>query len=295
MMNKEATRTEGRKKIRHNFLLVVLLALVLMIFGQAITDIPLSLLAWKLDLGDDVSFLFMYLSFLGIHLAILGYCAIFEKDLLRSFLSAKAGGGRGNTGRCFAIGLLLGFVMNGICILLAWLHGDLSFSVGQFRVIYLAAGLVCVCVQSGAEELVTRGYMMGALRERYPVWFAIGVNTLFFSVLHLTNPGITAISFSEIAAIGLALSLIVYYFDSFWMAVAIHTAWNFTQSLLFGLPNSGIVSQGSFLHLESARASFLYDVTFGVEGTITSVVVVAALIVAVVWLGRKQAAGTEMD
>lgn len=278
-----------RRKIRHFFLIVLFLALLMTLFGQILGDVLLSVVVMAVGgVSDDIMFLFMYLSFIGIDALVLLYCFLFEKDVFRSFLPAKAGGGRGNTGRHFALGLLLGCAMNGLCILLAWLHGDLSFSVGRFRVFYLAAGLLCVCVQSGAEELVARGYIMGAARERYPVWFAILLNTLFFTVLHLGNPGITVVALTEIAAIGLALSLIIYCFDSMWMAIAIHTAWNYTQSLLCGLPNSGIVSQGSFLHLESARTSFLYDAAFGVEGTIPSVLVSAVLIAGTVFFFRRQ-------
>ena len=152
----------------------------------------------------------------------------------------------------------------------------------------MLCALVCVCIQSGAEELVTRGYMMGALQKRYPVWVAIATNALLFAALHLGNPGVTALSILNIAAIGLALSLVMYYFGSLWMCIAVHTAWNFTQNFLFGLPNSGIVSESSFLHLEAARDSLFYNVAFGVEGTLTAVIVIAAFAVGVVLYARKK-------
>lgn len=284
-----------KKKKRHFILLVLVLAVAFIFVGQLIGFVLMDIMAHLVpNASDSVIFLFDYLAFIGIDALVLLYCAKFAKDVFRGFLSAKHGS-RGNTGKNFALGLLFGFLMNGCCILVAWLHGDLDFSVGRFELLYLLAALLCVCVQSGAEELVTRGYMLGALRQRYPVWLAIAVNALLFGALHLANPGITALSLLGIVCIGLALSFVVYYLDSIWMAIAIHTAWNFTQNFLFGLPNSGIVSQGSFLHLEAAKDSAFYDVGFGVESTVTAVLVVALFAAAVVLYARKKQAACESN
>ena len=217
------------------------------------------------------------------------YIALADKGLRPIFRSARRGGIRGNTLRNFGQGVLIGFLMNGACILVAWLHGDLHFSVGRFYPVYLIVTFLCVTIQSGAEEMITRGYIYGALRERYPVWVAVAANALLFGVLHLANPGVTVISILSIVLIGVGLSLVMLWCESLWMAVAIHTMWNFTQSILFGLPNSGIVSEGSFLHLEAARGSLLYDAAFGVEGALPAIIVELALCVWL-WLSAKKRA-----
>ena len=68
-------------------------------------------------------------------------------------------------------------------------------------------------------------------------------------------------------------SLMVYYLDSLWMAMAAHAAWNFTQNFIFGLPNSGTVYDLSIFKLNSAtaRTSLCYSVEFGVEASATAV------------------------
>ena len=278
-----------KKKKRHFILAVIGIALLLMFGGQALGEGLTALLRRLMpNASAGTVFLFHYLSFIGIDILVLVYCALCEKDIFRSFLHPKQGGSVGNTGKNFALGLLIGFLMNGICILIAWLHGDIHFYADRFRLLYMLCALVCVCIQSGAEELVTRGYMMGALQKRYPVWVAIATNALLFAALHLGNPGVTALSILNIAAIGLALSLVMYYFGSLWMCIAVHTALNFTQNFLFGLPNSGNVSESSFLHLEAARDSLFYNVAFGVEGTLTAVIVIAAFAVGIVLCARKK-------
>ena len=280
----------AKKKLKRQFFLsVIVIAFILMLVGQLIGLLLMDFIAGLIpNVSGAVLFLFQYLSFIGIDILVIVYCLLAEKPSYRGFFPQKQGGMRGNTLKNFAIGLLIGFLMNGACILIAWLHGDLDLSVGRFDFVYMVCALVAVCIQSGAEELLTRGYMMGALRERYNVWVGIVVNSLFFGVLHLMNPGITVVSVLEIVLIGFALSLIVYYLDSLWMCIAIHTAWNYTQNILFGLPNSGIVSEKSFLHLEAAKGSVFYDAVFGVEGAITSVIVTALLAVCVYLYARKK-------
>ena len=134
---------------------------------------------------------------------------------------------------------------------------------------------------------MTRGYMMGAIRDRYNVWVAAAVNSLFFGALHLLNPGITVLSFVNIVAVGLALSVVMIKLESLWFCIAMHTAWNFSQSIFFGLPNSGIVSEGSLFHLEAARGSVLYSAAFGVEGAITTTLVLLALTLCVLLAARR--------
>ena len=283
-----AETKKKRRPIRHMIWAVCLIALLIALLGQIAGDFLVGLAIKGFGITDaSTLFLFMYLSMIGVDLLVLLYTLLCERPIFRSFGRRSVPGGRGNTWKLFGIGLLAGFAMNALCILAAWLHGDIVLSVGRFRPLYLLAALVCVCVQSGAEELVTRGYMMGAIRDRYNVWVAAAVNSLFFGALHLLNPGITVLSFVNIVAVGLALSVVMIKLESLWFCIAMHTAWNFSQSIFFGLPNFGIVSEGSLFHLEAARGSVLYSAAFGVEGAITTTLVLLALTLCVLLAARR--------
>ncbi len=283
-----AETKKKRRPIRHMIWAVCLIALLIALLGQIAGDFLVGLAIKGFGITDaSTLFLFMYLSMIGVDLLVLLYTLLCERPIFRSFGRHAVPGGRGNTWKLFGVGLLAGFAMNALCILAAWLHGDIVLSVGRFRPLYLLAALVCVCVQSGAEELVTRGYMMGAIRDRYNVWVAAAVNSLFFGALHLLNPGITVLSFVNIVAVGLALSVVMIKLESLWFCIAMHTAWNFSQSIFFGLPNSGIVSEGSLFHLEAARGSVLYSAAFGVEGAITTTLVLLALTLCVLLAARR--------
>ena len=284
-----AVPAKPKKRRRHIMLVVAVVALVLMILGEILGSLILHvcLLPVK-SVSDGTAFLIdTYLGFIGIDLVVVLYCLLAEKPILHSFGSAGHGGGAGNTLRLFGLGLLAGFAMNGLCVLAAWLHGDIALSPGEMHPGYLLFALAAVCIQSTAEELLTRGYMMGALRQRYNVWVAIVFNSLFFASLHLFNPGVNALAIADIALFGFALSLVMYYMDSIWFCAAVHTAWNFTQNLIFGLPNSGIVSEASLFHLDAAHDSIFYNVGFGVESTIMAVVTECLLALCVVLWAKK--------
>ncbi|MBP5261182.1 MAG: CPBP family intramembrane metalloprotease [Clostridiales bacterium] len=278
----------NRKLKRHFWLWPILIGYGLIIAGEILSAI--IALPFKFIPGITPMWLFTidYGIFIGIVIVVLVFCFFVEKPIFKSFFPARRGGLAGNTIKEFLIGLLWGFLMNGSCILIAWLHGDLHFSVGKFMPVYLIVTFICVVIQSSAEEMVTRGYIYQAHADRYPIWFAVLANSLVFGALHLSNPGVTWLSIVEIVMSGISLSLVVYVRKSLWMAFGCHAMWNFTQSILFGLPNSGIVSEGSFLHLEAASDSIFYDTGFGVEGTFISVLSECALIAWCLWILHRR-------
>lgn len=267
----------------------VLLALVLMTVGQ-IAGAFLEYIPF-LNKGKIAITALFYLEFIGIWAVTLAYLALTRKN--RPILQTLWRKPSGNTVRNLLIGLLIGFGMNSLCILAAWLHGDIRLSYVSFQPLGLPYVFAAVFIQSSAEELICRGVLYQRLLKFYrkPV-FAIVGNSLLFAALHLMNEGVTILSLVNIFTVGILFSLMVYYMDSIWCAMAMHTAWNFNQNILFGLPNSGIRVPFSVLKLEagSARDSFAYNVGFGVEGTVFADLVLVAACVAMYLWGRRHAA-----
>ena len=262
---------------RHFFLAAIVISLILLLGGELLL-LPLLRYFQSRISDEGTIFLMRYSLSLGIWPTTLLYCKYAEKDTFNSFKIADRGGRKGNTFKNLLIGLFTGFVLNGLCALTALLHGDLSFSFSSFDIIYLVIGLIAVFIQSGAEELVARGYLYSVIESRYGVVTAFVTNTLFFTVLHGGNHGITFLAVSQMILISILLSIFVWHYDSLWMAMGLHTAWNYTQSLLLGLPNSGIVSQKSLLHLDAASDSIFYSAAFGLEGGITASVLLIVII-----------------
>ena len=303
-----ATPAKPKKKIWENWFVLCVLAYVFMlggeIIGSMVVNVPVGMIAgfragksgvtpeemlqegFSLAdyLPDWVVTMTMYLVFIGIWIMfmILILCIKGYKPVAKG-LGTKA---KGNTIAKFMIGFLIGFAMNGACILAAHLNGDIKLYFDSFRPISFVFILFCVFVQSSAEELVCRGFLYQMICKNYKPWVAIVVNSCFFGALHLMNPGVSVWAIVDIIVTGVLFSFMVYYMDSIWAAMAAHTSWNFCQNIVFGLLNSGQATPYSVFKLDaaSARNSFAYNVDFGVESTPLAIgIQVVVAIVLFVW------------
>ena len=206
-------------------------------------------------------------------------------------LEAMKYGSQNNNMKTLGLGILIGFIMNFSCILIALLHGDIflkfNFTIAQLP-FYIWAFL-WVFVQSTSEEVWCRGFMYERINVHYPLWVAIIVNGSIFGLLHIFNPGVGVLPIVDIIICGISFSLLRWYTGSIWCAMGVHTMWNFTQNFLFGLPNSGLVSKASVFVLDAAvyKPGLLYDIDFGVEGAIPAVIADFLLGAVCLYLGYR--------
>ncbi len=108
------------------------------------------------------------------------------------------------------------------------------------QVLFLALLLLGFLIQGGLEELVVRGYIYRALKERWRPWLAALSSSLLFSLLHATNPGVSWIALVNIVLAGLVLAAMVERSGSLWSATLAHGVWNWGVACLLSLPVSGI-------------------------------------------------------
>ncbi len=196
-----------------------------------------------------------------------------------------------NRMRMLMIGLLLGFITNFFCILCALLHGDIKlyFEASTSQIPIFLFALISTFVQSTSEELWCRGFMYERLHERHPLWVSVFVNGVFFGLLHMFNPSVSVLSIAGIVVCGFSYSILRWYTGSIWAAMGIHTGWNFTQNFLFGLPNSGLISQLSLFHLDAANGTtnLIYDYGFGVEGALPALFIDALVGIVCLYLAYR--------
>lgn len=259
------------------------------VFGALLT-IPLSTVNRSLfepSLGPaGVELLNEYAIFTGVVLGFL--LALLVIRPWRPYLKAFGTGPSGNRVGMLLAGLLLGFAMNAVCVLGAVLAGNIHLEFSQFSVVGLLAFLFFVFIQSSTEELICRGFVYQRLNRTYGTAVAVIGSAAIFSFGHAVNDGVTPLALLGIFLIGVLFALMVRYADSIWMAMGAHTAWNFTQNVLFGLPNSGTKSTYSFFVLSGAQSSgFAYDAAFGVEGALLAVVLIVVCIAALYLWGRS--------
>ena len=271
---------------------------VLLIIGQGLignifNDIFLTLerkaeaggnLLWSSVFSSGVN----YVSFLGIWIAAAALLAIFPWN---RFILKKIGPGGGNTFPMLLRGAAVGMTLNLFCAVVGLLHGDIVLYFNRFDLIPVLLLLLLVFIQSSAEELVFREYMFRKISVRYPMpLIAAVLNAVLFLMVHMGNPGVSSMGLMNIFLVGVMTSLVVAYDDSFLWVSGFHAAWNYTQAFILGLPNSGLVASYSIFKLEaaSARNSFAYSTGFGIEGTLTSTIVLAVFIVFLCRKYRKE-------
>ena len=312
---KEKHLRPGRK-VTDQFIIASILSFL--ILSVSVLIFPIGLLVvgfFEKILGGDhdaAVFLMEYFDFISIWIGMFLVVIIFKgnRPMLRAvkYYSPRAReGGNGVTGRNtnraannikgLLIGLALGFGCNGICVLFSALLGDIHLEYSGFKLVPFVLFFISVFIQSAAEELTDRWYLYQKLRRRYKApWIAIGINSLVFMAMHMSNPGVTFLGLAQVFIVGVLFSMFVYYYNGLWVAMAFHAAWNFTQSIFFGLPNSGIVSAYSVFRLDAASATNgpFYNVNFGVEGSIGAVLILIGLCVLVYIKNRGKGEHTDV-
>ena len=179
-----------------------------------------------------------YLVFIGIWIVFLIYLRASKRE--RPILGTITRRTAGNTPAMLGLGLLLGFVLNSACALVAVLGGSVSLSLVGVNVAGIVVVFLAVFVQSSAEELVCRCYLyQRTLQTSGSHVVAIALSAAFFTMLHLANSGVTVLALANLALFGVLFALVVWKLDSPWAAFGLHASWNFTQTVLLGLPNSG--------------------------------------------------------
>jgi len=277
----------------YDFLPLTLIILILMLFGGQICGILMFQYPVKKLLYDkDPVFceaITMYGYTIGVWIVIFIYllfCRV-DKPIIESFGTKY----KGNTVKYFLIGLLVGGGMNIFCAVIAIINKDIALYFNEINIIKLFAVFITVVFQAGGEEILCRGFLYQRLRRSFRnPWVAILGNSLLFGSMHMLNPGVSFLAILNVVLFGVFMALVIYYYESMWMAIAVHTAWNYMQNIVLGLPNSGNVLDFSMFKLDAASAadSFAYNVAFGIEGTLLTSVVLGVGIGILIVLGKKR-------
>ncbi|MFC4870258.1 CPBP family intramembrane glutamic endopeptidase [Negadavirga shengliensis] len=128
------------------------------------------------------------------------------------------------------------------------------------------------------EEFIFRALMFSSLVTLTPDRrVLLGVSSLIFCLAHFPSDIATFVSYF---VGGLVYGYAFLKFQSLWVPVGIHFAWNFFQGQVFGFPVSGIPSYG-LLSTSIAPDAYLNGGEIGPEG---SMVGVLARLIILSWL-----------
>ncbi|WP_330405612.1 MULTISPECIES: CPBP family intramembrane glutamic endopeptidase [Romboutsia] len=144
-------------------------------------------------------------------------------------------------------------------------------------------------VQSSAEEIVTRGWLMNVLSAKYNVWVGLIVSSTYFGFMHLLNPNVSYIAVINLVLTGFLFGLYVLKTNNLWGACGIHCSWNFFMGNIFGFEVSGTnTSVGTLFDLNLVGNPSLSGGQFGPEGGICETIVIIVAIIVIIYLDKKK-------
>jgi uncharacterized protein len=182
-------------------------------------------------------------------------------------------------GKSFWVGMVWGIVA--ITFLVLAIGGVGDFSLGSLalhgtRVLKFAAFWGGYFVIVGLfEEFLTRGYAQFTLTQGIGFWPAALLLSISFAALHFRNPGETWLGLLAVVAIGLFFCLTLRRTGTLWFAVGFHASWDWGESYLYSVPDSGGMAPGHLLHSSFHGSRWITGGSVGPEGSVLVFVVIA--------------------
>jgi uncharacterized protein len=127
------------------------------------------------------------------------------------------------------------------------------------------------------EEFFFRGYPQFTLAQAMGFWPAAFLLSASFGAVHLGNTGEAWLGILGAALIGLFLCLTLRRTGSLWFAVGFHAAWDWSESFLYSVPDSGQISPGHLLNSSFHGSRWLTGGSVGPEGSVFVIIIIALM------------------
>jgi len=186
-------------------------------------------------------------------------------------------------GRRFWVGAIWG--ISAISLLMFALYALHAFSFGHLalhgaRMFRFAVYWSVMFVLVGLfEEFLLRGYTQFTLARGVGFWPAAIVLSCAFGLTHLRNNGEHWTGLIAAAFIGFFFCLTLRRTGNLWFAVGFHAAWDWGETFLYSVPDSGMVSPGHLLSSSLRGPDWLSGGSVGPEGSVLCFVVVTLVCV----------------
>lgn len=182
-------------------------------------------------------------------------------------------------GTQFAAGALAIVLPSLALVLVGWLAFVPAEGAAWGPVLATALGVLLPAALQ--EELLFRGYAFTVLTERFGAVVAVAVTSVGFSLLHLTNPSVSAQSLLLVALAGAWLGIVRVVTGSLWAAYAAHLGWNVAMVLGLHAPVSGLPFAAPGWTLVDRGPAWVTGGSWGPEGGLAAAVGMLAATAAV--------------
>ena len=303
----------GKDGLRAGWSLLIFIALLTaLLFSVTTNGHKFHLIPPRKDAGSAITF---------TPIAILGEALPFLALLLVSWIMSKIErrpnsvygfGGRRRLSY-FLAGLAWGVSCLSLLVLILWKTGllviDTRLLFGSAIVRYGALWLLGFLLVGLAEEYLTRGYLQYTLSRglagiyqwafKTPhsaalgFWTAALIGSFFFGLGHKGNAGESPIGLLSAGLAGIVFCLSLWRTGSLWWAIGFHCSWDWAQSFLYGVADSGTMIQNHLLATHPVGKPILSGGATGPEGSIFVVVILVLVSLIIVFtLPRTQARET---
>lgn len=186
---------------------------------------------------------------------------------------------RGAFGKQFWLGCLFGFSEIFVLIGLIAAFGGYSFGSlaehgGAIAKWALFWGVFFVVVGL-FEEFFFRGYTLYTLADGIGFWPAAILLAVSFGAVHKQNSGEDWVGLAGIVLVGLFWSFTLKRTGSLWFALGMHASFDFGETFLFSVPDSGMIFPGHLSNATLHGPNWLTGGTPGPEGSVIDFLILA--------------------
>ena len=200
-------------------------------------------------------------------------------------------------GKKFWLGMLFGLVEISVLMGLISAFGGYSFgSIALSQRGVLGWGLLHLALFTAVgffEEFLFRGYTQFTLADGIGFWPAALILSLGFGAVHLGNPGEGPVGAASVALVGIFFAFTLYRTGNLWYAVGLHASFDWGETYLFSVPNSGTFMEGHLSNSILHGAKWLTGGTVGPEGSVFCFLTMGLQFLVVMWLFPKRNASSE--
>jgi membrane protease YdiL (CAAX protease family) len=139
------------------------------------------------------------------------------------------------------------------------------------------------------EEGMMRSFLLNQLSRIAGFWPAALATSVIFMLTHVINPNETPLGLANVALVGLVLAWSRLRTGSLWFAIGFHAGWDWAQSYVFGVADSGQTMPGALLSVQITGPVWLAGGATGPEGGVLCSLALVALAAVVLWFWPKQA------
>jgi membrane protease YdiL (CAAX protease family) len=171
-----------------------------------------------------------------------------------------------------SLGIILGAVLQSLTILIIYLKGGYSI-ISINPILFIIPPLTMGITSAIIEEVLFRGILFRIPEEKLGSYISLIISAIIFGTIHLSNPN-SSLSAGIGLAIqaGLLLGAAYIYSRNLWFPIAIHFAWNFMQSAIFGANVSGNAISKTLVVSNIEGANWFTGGQFGPEGSIQATI-----------------------